>query len=289
MLEEYIARAQKADTDETRIDVLRTEGVLPSRGAKASRDALKALLFDLRQRGDHCARPGPRRFGARLGRSSPARRRAPVPRPARARPRRAPSRRRACGVSRGIRAHPHRRVPRHRSAAGRDRSAPRVVPPRHRVTRVVRRPAHACRCRPAVLRRRPEAVDLPVPSGRRRALSPRRKTCSPIRRCTSPRTSAPSPRSSTSSTPCSSPWMNDADAGAQPDYMALTAHVPDHDTSPTVVTIGDELAEPSHCRGPVSRSRRGRAGHRAGEARRVDGPRSGATSCARRGTPTSRC
>ena len=43
------SRAQKADTDETRIDVLRTEGVLPSRGARHREDALKTLLFDLRR------------------------------------------------------------------------------------------------------------------------------------------------------------------------------------------------------------------------------------------------
>ncbi len=49
VLDEYIARAQKADSDETRIDVLRTEGVLPKKGASAAKKALKGLLFDLRR------------------------------------------------------------------------------------------------------------------------------------------------------------------------------------------------------------------------------------------------
>ena len=49
VLEEYIARAQKADTDETRVDILRTEGVLPRYGARGAKDALKDLLFDLRR------------------------------------------------------------------------------------------------------------------------------------------------------------------------------------------------------------------------------------------------
>ena len=48
VLAEYVARAQKAESNEACIDILRTEDVLPKRGAAAAKKALKALLFELR-------------------------------------------------------------------------------------------------------------------------------------------------------------------------------------------------------------------------------------------------
>ena len=56
---------------------------------------------------------------------------------------------------------------------------------------------------PAVLRRRPEAVDLPVPAGRHRDVPARRATRSPTRRCCSRATSARPARCSRGSTTCS--------------------------------------------------------------------------------------
>ena len=58
VLEEYIARAVKADDDETRIDILRTESVLPRAGAKASKSALKVLLIALRREAITALLPG---------------------------------------------------------------------------------------------------------------------------------------------------------------------------------------------------------------------------------------
>ena len=41
------------------------------------------------------------------------------------------------------------------------------------------------------------------------------------------------------------PWMSTSPEGTQPEYVSLTAHVPDHDESPCVMTIGDEEPVPA--------------------------------------------
>ncbi len=173
-------------------------------------------------------------------------------------------------MPRRLRANPHRRVPRHRPAPDRDRSAARFVSTRHRRASVVRRSAHARRCGPAVLRGRPEAVDLSVPSGRRRALSRRPRR---VRRSrAAPHRELPHGRldrrlhqrpvlrvDERRRHRCATRIRAADSARPRPRHEPHRGH------------HRRRARRPLHRRGPGPRSRRGGPGHLAGEARRVDG------------------
>jgi ATP-dependent helicase/nuclease subunit A len=242
VLEEYIARAQKADTDETRIDVLRTEGVLPSKGAKASRDALKALLFDLRREAitalvpalaasvldwaDHRRRDGELLFHDLLALARDALRHDDV--------------RAAC----------HAAYERILIDEFQDTDPLQVE---IAVLLASSRPDIASR----------EWFDdplTPADAGRlffvgdpKQSIYRFRRADVELYRRAQDVFADPALHLTENFRTVASivdfintlfdSWMNDADAGAQPDYVALTPHVPDHETSPTVVTIGEELAE----------------------------------------------
>ena len=138
----------------------------------------------------------------RRGRPAPPRRHARVPRPARAGPRPAPPRpeRRLRTLHRDLHPPAHRRVPGHRPHPGRAGGAHRLRRPR-RGDQALDRAARARR--PAVLRRRPQAGDLPVPPGRHRPVPRGARPPSSTRRSASPATGGRCPGSSTGSTPCS--------------------------------------------------------------------------------------
>ena len=242
VLEEYIARAQKADTDETRIDVLRTEGVLPSRGAKASRDALKALLFDLRREAitalvpalaasvldwaDHRRRDGELLFHDLLVLARDALRHDDV--------------RAAC----------HAAYERILIDEFQDTDPLQVE---IAVLLASSRPDIASR----------EWFDdplTPADAGRlffvgdpKQSIYRFRRADVELYRRAQDVFADPALHLTENFRTVASivdfintlfdSWMNDADAGAQPDYVALTPHVPDHEASPTVVTIGEELAD----------------------------------------------
>ncbi len=124
------SRARRRPTsNEARIDILRTEGVLPKQEVRASReDGAQGAAVRPPQRCDHGARARARRLGARHGPTSARREGALLFHDllvlARDALRHDDVR---VGVPRGLRAHPHRRVPGHRPAPDRDRGAARVV------------------------------------------------------------------------------------------------------------------------------------------------------------------
>ena len=180
---EYVERAQTAESRTSCIDILRTEGVLPKRGAAAAKGE-PAQGGDLRSaRSEAIARrslPALAASSARMGRRAQTRGRAALPRPARARTRRACATR-TCG----------RRATRPMSGSS-STSSRTPTRSRSRSRCCWRRPIADIASRDwyddpllperrgaAVLRRRPEAVDLPVPPGRRRPLPARARGVRP--------------------------------------------------------------------------------------------------------------
>ena len=173
---------------------------------------------------------------------------------------------------------PAGRVPGHRSAAARHRPGHRRAP------RGGRRRGTAPG--PALLRRRSQAVAVPLPEGRHRPVPPHARPRGRASRSRSPATSARPRRSSTGSTTCSTSSSSTATADdgsrAQPDFEALSPR-PTPDLAGTAgdrarrgrPSDGDPGRRPAAGRG----GRRGRADrpHRAGglggpTARRSDRP-----------------
>ncbi len=101
-------------------------------------------------------------------------------------------------------------------------------------------PLDACRRGPVVLRRRPEAVDLPLPPRGHRALRKGATTSSPIRllHLTENFRSVASIVGFVNL--LFKPWMESPDAIGQPAYTRLTEYIDDHDDSPSVEFLGDE-------------------------------------------------
>ena len=264
VLAEYVARAQKAESNEACIDILRTEDVLPKRGAAAAKKALKALLFELRSEAitalvpalaasvlawaDERKREGALLFHDLLVLARDALRNADV--------------RVACHAA-------YERVlidefqdtdplqieiavllaSSDPDIASRDWYDDPLLPedagrlffvgdPKQSIYRFRRADVE--------LYRHAQEVFAHTP----RNLTENFRTVESIVKFVNGLFSV---------------WMTEA-AGSQPDYVKLTPHIPDHDPGPAVVTIGEELARAAHCRGARTRSRRGREGDRPGEA-----------------------
>ena len=148
------------------------------------------------------------------------------------------------------------RVPGHRSAAGRDRPLPlRGGGARDGLDRRGARPRAAHR------RRRPEAVDLPLPPRRHRRLrgGPRRSSAGAApRRRRSPPTSAPSRRSSSTSTPATTSCSGRSRRGRRARSTPRAAPSPTCRSSPGARGARDEAV-----RRPAARDRERAGGRRA--------------------------
>ena len=186
---------------------------------------LAALLRDeLRGSLDRYRRPEDAARRARLLRSAASRARSG------ARPRR-----RARGAPGAVRAHLRGRVPGHRSAAGRAAApADGGRPARTRLD------ARAARGGEAVHRRRPEAVDLPVPP-RRRARLPRRvppaaRPWGPAPDAERPASAAPRTCSARSTPALPSAMVEDADT-LQAGYVPLAPDRAADESQPSVVAL----------------------------------------------------